>query len=189
MALSLSHTLSVTDVMLWLERIASVDGNRFVHHEDWQKDLKEVSHLTLMRWSVTIQYEAKRIRCAVMPDGAFALDHEGKRSYFFVEVDRGTMPVTRSGPEQTSFRRKVLAYKATRDAGVLWKRHGVPGFRVLVIAESERRLKSLRAAATDCFQRGDSTMLCFITAPQLLSGNDTWHSCGGASAHPLAPPS
>lgn len=187
MALSLSHALRVTDVMLALERTASVHSAKFLHHEDWQKDSGEVPHLTLMRWSVTIKYDAKRVHCAVMPDGAFALNHEGKRSYFFVEADRGTMPVTRSGPEQTSFRRKVLAYKATRDAGILWKRHCIPGFRVLVIGESERRLRSLRSAAAACFQGGDSTMLCFTTASNLLSGQETWHTCGGIPVTPLFP--
>lgn len=189
MALSLSHTLRVTDVMLTFERTAAACGARFLHREEWQKDSEEASHLTLMRWNVTIQYDAKRVRCAVMPDGALALDQEGKRSFFFVEVDRGTMPVSRGSADQTSFRRKVLAYKATRDAGILWKRHAIPGFRVLVIAESERRLRSLRSAAAACFQRGDSTMLYFATASQLLSGSQTWQNCGERLACPPFAPS
>jgi len=184
-ALSLSHTLRVTDVMLAFERTAAACGARFLHREDWQKDSEEGQHLTLMRWSITIQYDAKRVRCAVIPDAVFALDQEGKRSYFFVEADRGTMPVSRGSADQTSFRRKVLAYKATRDAGILWKRHAIPGFRVLVIAESERRLRSLRSAAAACFQRGDSTMLCFTLASNFLSGQEAWQTCGERSAFQL----
>jgi len=187
MALSLSHSLRATDVMLALERSVLASGATFLHHDQWRTDSEESTRLSHMRWSVTIRYDGKRVRCAVLPDGAFALDRAGKRSYFLVEVDRGTMPVSRGSPEQTSFRRKVLAYKATRDAGVLWRCHEIPGFRVLVLAENLRRLSELRSAAASCFQRGDSTMFCFAVTGQFISGRDEWLSCGGASVRPLAP--
>lgn len=188
MALSLSHAIRVTEVMLALERTASADGMAFVSHDDWTE--KEEPRLTQMRWSVRINYDGKSLRTDVVPDGTFALDHHDKRSCFFLEVDRGTMPATRSNSEQTSFRRKVLAYKATRDAGILWKRHGIAGFRVLVVAESERRLRSLRAAAASCFQRGESAMFCFAVTAQLIGEvnilNHAWLSPGGAELRPLA---
>lgn len=189
MALSLSHSLRVTDVMLALERAASASDATFLHRDAWGKDSEENAHLLQMRWSVTIRYDGKRVRCAVLPDGAFALEYSGIRSYFFVEVDRGTMPVSRGSPEQTSFRRKVLAYKATRDAGVLWKRHEITGFRVLVLAENPRRLSALRSAAASCFQRGDSTMLCFALTEQFLEGREEWLTCGSVPVRPLAPSS
>ena len=185
MAISLSHSLRVTDVMLALERTTLASGAMFLHHDEWRTDSEENARLSQMRWSANIQYDGKRVRCAVIPDGAFALDRAGKHSYFFVEVDRGTMPVSRGDPNQTSFRRKVLAYKATRDAGILWKRHEIPGFRVLVLAENQRRLRALRSAAASCYQRGDSTMLCFAITEQFLGGRDEWLTCGGAPVRPF----
>ena len=54
----------------------------------------------------------------VVPDRVFALEYEGpggelQRVHFFLEADRGTMPVVRTGLKQTSFYRKLLAYEAT----------------------------------------------------------------------------
>ena len=146
--------------------------------------------LSLLRWNVKLNYDGKRVRTAVMPDGAFALEFNGSRSYFFLEVDRGTMPIARSNSEQTSFRRKVLAYKATRDAGILWKRHEIRAFRVLVVAESERRLRSLQTATASCFQRGESSMFLFAPAGEVLSATCAlrhgWKTCAGASRPLLA---
>jgi len=186
MALSLSHSLRVTDVMLALERSAAASPTTFLHRDQWRTSSEDNARLSQMRWSVGMNYDGKRARCAVVPDGAFVLVHGGKLSYFFVEVDRGTMPVSRGSPEQTSFRRKVLAYKATRATGVLWKRHEIPSFRVLVLAESQRRLTALRSAAASCFQRGDSTMLCFAVTEQVLGEHDEWLTCGGVPVRPLA---
>lgn len=187
MALSLSHSLRVSDVMLALERSAVAAGHRFLHHEEWQA--QEEPKLCQMRWNVSMNYDGRRARTAVMPDGVFAIEKDGRRSFFLIEVDRGTMPVARPDAHQSSFRRKVLAYKTTRDAGVLWKRHEIPGFRVLVTSESQRRLVSLRAAAASCFQRGDSNLFCFAVAGQLIEtrrpSDHSWLSPGGAEVHPF----
>ncbi|HLX08425.1 MAG TPA: hypothetical protein VKY89_11240 [Thermoanaerobaculia bacterium] len=47
------------------------------------------------------------------PDRVFGLRFAGepeqrRRAYSFLEADRGTMPITRNGLAQTSFRRKLL---------------------------------------------------------------------------------
>lgn len=189
MALSLSHSLRVTDVMLALERSASAVGATFLHHDQWRTDSEESTRLSHMRWSVTIRYDGKRVRCAVLPDGAFALDRAVKRSYFLVEVDRGTMPVSRGSPEQTSFRRKVLAYKATRDAGVLWKRHDIAAFRVLVVTASAARLRRMRETAADHFNGGASRLFYFATASRLhVDGIPSWQTCDGRTAESLTSP-
>ncbi|MBK8092230.1 MAG: replication-relaxation family protein [Verrucomicrobiaceae bacterium] len=181
MALSLSHFLCVTDVMLALERSAVAEGSCFLHHDEWRTE--DEARLFQMRWGANLTYDGKRVRTAVLPDGAFAIEKSGKRSYFFVEVDRGTMPVSRGGSEQTSFRRKVLAYKATRDTGILWKRHEVSGFRVLVITEHSRRLRSLQATTADCFQRGESSMFCFAQTQAMLQAPlSSWQTCSGKDA-------
>ena len=52
------------------------------------------------------------------PDAIFGLHYLHKpeganRAYFFLEVDRGTMPVVRRSLKETSIYRKLLAYHAT----------------------------------------------------------------------------
>jgi hypothetical protein len=64
-------------------------------------------------WQVEIQESEKLHRLGVEPDRVFGLRFAGepeqrRRAYSFLEADRGTMPITRNGLAQTSFRRKLL---------------------------------------------------------------------------------
>ncbi|HMJ91438.1 MAG TPA: hypothetical protein VK530_16570, partial [Candidatus Acidoferrum sp.] len=67
-----------------------------------------------------------------------------ERAYFFLEADRGTMPITRRNLTQTSFRRKFLAYEATWAQGIHRTRFGLHRFRVLTVGTSVKRLAALR---------------------------------------------
>jgi hypothetical protein len=78
----------------------------------------------------------------------FALEITGvngnvRRSYFFLEADRGTMPVIRKGLSQTSFYRKLLSYEATWRQEIQQKLFGFPRFRVLTVTSNPARVKSL----------------------------------------------
>lgn len=70
------------------------------------------------RWQVEVRHGGKPYRLGVEPDRIFGLQFdrtpEGRRrSFFFLEADRGTMPVERKGLAETSFLRKLLAYRET----------------------------------------------------------------------------
>lgn len=93
------------------------------------------------------------------------------------------MPVLRSDPAQTCFVRKVDAYKETRRSGVLWKRHEIPGFRVLVVVEGRKRLKSLQDATAAKFLRGESSMFLFARLKDVIEAENPlgpiWETCSG----------
>ena len=76
----------------------------------------------------------------ITPDGMGWIASKKVRFAFCLEADRGTMTV---GRVKTKFERYSRARSAVR--GVL----GADRFRVLVVAPTERRLASLRAAAED----------------------------------------
>ena len=99
----------------------------------------------LFRWKVNLQ---SGLKLSVVPDRVFALEFQNKdgkmeRAYFFLEADRGTMPVIRRGFSQSSFYRKLLAYEATWSQGIHSKRFGFHRFRVLTVTTSAARVKSL----------------------------------------------
>ena len=90
----------------------------------------------------------------VTPDAIFGLHYldepEGaNRTYFFLEVDRGTMPVLRRDLGETSMYRKLLAYHATAAAELHTRHFGMKSFRVLTVTKSpeKKRLRSLVEAA------------------------------------------
>ena len=66
-------------------------------------------------------------------------------SFFFVEVDTGTMALHRSLREnQSSFYRKLLAYAHSFDQRLHTKHFGMQKVRVLVITSSKKRVANLR---------------------------------------------
>jgi hypothetical protein len=91
---------------------------------------------------------SSKVRLGLIPDRVFALDYtdengEIRRAVFFLEADRGTMPVVRRSLSQTSFYRKLLAYEATWSQGVHRSRFGFNRFRVVTVTASAGRVASL----------------------------------------------
>lgn len=134
----LAHALLVSDVLVAFQLACQAAGVRYIaQHELFP---------TAIRWSVTIEGGRK---LGVLPDAAFALermrsDGTTERAYFFLEADRGTMPVARKSLAQTSFRRKFVAYEATWSHGIHRSRFGLNRFRLLTVGTSAARLSSLR---------------------------------------------
>jgi hypothetical protein len=135
----LQHALLVSDVLIAIQLACRE-----------RKDVKYIGQHEVfpheIRWQVTIERGRK---LGVVPDAAFALewtrtDGELERVHFFVEADRGTMPIVRRNLTQTSFRRKLLAYEATWSQNIHRSRFGINRFRMLTFGTSERRLSALR---------------------------------------------
>lgn len=95
-------------------------------------------------WAVTFQHGGTTKRVGLIPDGVFALeDTQGERAYYFLEADRGTMPVQRESLGQSSFFRKMLAYEATWTRRHHQSRFGFHRFRVVTVTSSAKRIASL----------------------------------------------
>jgi len=153
--LFLHHALLVSDVMVALELACrQTDGVRLLTEPDLAgKDGRP------FRWRVNLHGQA----VGIQPDRVFALefptqDDQRDRAYFFLEADRGTMPVTRKNLFQTSFLRKLLAYEATWTQGLHRTRFGFHRFRVLTVTTSAARVKSLTAACSQ-LKRGHGLFL------------------------------
>jgi len=116
--------------------------------------------LELALWKVPQRPLARvpigRERVAVIPDAHFILKNaEGAYAHFFLEADRGTM-------SQKRFLAKLQSYWQLRSRVYV---NDIPSaFRVLTIAESERRIENLIATAVDADpRRKGSGMFCFAT--------------------------
>ena len=141
----LEHALLVSDVMVALELACrNMDRARLLTDDQL---FPAGPHPTRQpfQWKVTIPHSVKR---GVIPDRVFALEFPNQnggsnRVHFFLEADRGTMPVTRNNLSQTSFRRKLLAYEATWSQSIHRTKFGFNRFRVLVVTVSPKRLTSI----------------------------------------------
>jgi hypothetical protein len=180
----LEHALLVSDVMVAIELACRRRGIRMLTEHELlaAHDAHQASRL--FRWKVKLG----GWKLGVVPDRVFALefnDQDGSshRAVFFLEADRGTMPVRRKTLSQTSFYRKLLAYEATWTQNVHRKLFGWPRFRVLTVTTSAERVTSLVNACSQ-LKRGHGLFL-FTDVTTLLEQVDVlaayWRGCRGSS--------
>lgn len=141
----LEHALLVSDVIVAIELACRKAGIRFVSEDELAAEIQHARKRDLFEWRVNI---SGGVKLTVAPDYVFALesirsDGNKERRYFFLEADRGTMPVIRKSLLQTSFHRKLLAYEATWSQKIHEKRLGFSRFRVVTVTTSATRVKSL----------------------------------------------
>jgi hypothetical protein len=151
----LAHALLVSDVMVSLELTCRQRGIRLLHEDELNLPVE-----TPLQWRVKLRDGTK---LGVVPDCVFALEYtdqkgQAQRAYYFLEADRGTMPVVRTKLSQTSFYRKLLAYEATWTNKVHQRHLGILRFRVLTVTTSAPRVKSLLDACSR-LQRGHGLFL------------------------------
>jgi len=142
----LEHALLVSDVMVAIELACRKTGSiELLIENQIPLPAKIGSQRKPFRWKVEI---STGLKLGIIPDRIFALEYPDKsgnreRAFFFLEADRGTMPVKRRHLSQTSFYRKLIAYEATWSQSIHRTRFGFHRFRVLTVTASAARLTSL----------------------------------------------
>jgi hypothetical protein len=168
------HAVLVSDVMVAIE----LDCRKTEHIRLlYSEELSLPKNRQLFRWKVKVD---GGLILSVVPDRVFALEYpdasgQKQRAYFFLEADRGTMPVVRRNLSQTSFRRKLLAYEATWKQNLHHSRFGFNRFRVLTVTTSAKRVNSLVEA---CSQLKSGHGL-FLFADRTILKNilsESWHT-------------
>ncbi len=148
----LEHALLVSDVMVAIELACRATGHiRLLTEQELPLPAEIRGQGQPFRWTLDI---GNGVNLGVIPDRVFALevtDAEGhlNRRFFFLEADRGTMPIRRHNLSQTSFYRKLLAYQATWSQAVHRKRFAFHRFRVLTVTTSPERVSSLVEACSE----------------------------------------
>jgi hypothetical protein len=148
----LEHTLLVADIMVTLELACRRYEVRLLYEDDLSP--------SPFQWWVRL---AGGMKLGVVPDRVFAIEYTDvtsqlRRSYFFLEADRGTMPVVRKNLAQTSFFRKLLTYEATWTSKVHQRHLGFHSFRVLTVTTIAARVQSMLNACAQ-LKRGHGLFL------------------------------
>lgn len=162
----LEHTLMVADFMVALEcAIRSHPGVRLIRAAEIQEEFRQRTGRDLRSWTMWIAGTGLP-EIAAVPDKVFALEFAatGRRNYFLLEADRSKMPIERTALDQSSFKKKLLCYHhghAAKRHQELW---GMPGFRVLTITRSEKRIDSMLAMLGDITHGKGSNVFLFASA-------------------------
>lgn len=155
--LYLDHTVEVAEFMTRLETELPA-GVSLEYVDDGASVQRSVATCS---WSVPIHYRGERLEVGVVPDRVFRLVTRDESLVFCLEIDRGTMPVMRTNPSQSSFYRKLLAYHETWRSGVHLRDMGWRRFRVLTVTSSRERRDHLIEVCREVVSSGGSGLFLF----------------------------
>ena len=147
----LEHTLMVANFMVCLklacdqrQGVELIEPGAILANAPAKGRQKE----KLPGWQVKVKINSKDLQFSVVPDKVFGLyfpnQPKGKnRSYFFLEADRSTMPVKRSGFAKTSIYKKMVGYQESWKQKLFAELFGFKAVRVLTITKSQDRVASM----------------------------------------------
>jgi Replication-relaxation len=107
----------------------------------------------------------QRADIKIVPDALFGLEYtsNGQKSYrfFALEADRNQMPVARSNLRQSSYLKKILAYRAIAAQNIYKTHLGIPNFLVLNVITNERHMRSIMGFLDEMTAKHGSQMFLF----------------------------
>ncbi len=148
------HTLGIAGFMVGIEIECREAGNkRIILRDEILAHAPEHTRRKRdpFRWQTRINWNNEWHEIAIVPDAVFGIEYtdkpEGKnKAYFFVEIDRGTMPILRRDIRQTSFARKMHSYADTFERKLHTEHFGIRNFRVLTVTTSKERIETMIGA-------------------------------------------
>jgi len=146
----IEHQLEIVDFQVSLERAVRQRGDIAVIHpaelvSEFPEQTRRMRDPLSMR--VGVPHNGKTQEVGLVPDLVFGIRFsDGSRRCFMVEIDRGTMPITRADVAQTSFARKMKAYIAAHAAKKHESQFAWKTFRVLTVTTDPGRAQSMKDA-------------------------------------------
>jgi Replication-relaxation len=145
-----AHSLMICDILASIELATKHSPKlRFI---PWQEIIAKApestrSSMNPFQIPVSISYtfpgtkKTRQLDTKLIPDGLFGLQYiiDGSKSYrfFAIEADRNTMPISRSDLDQTSYLRKILAYRQIVAHNIHKTHFGVPNLLVLNVTTND----------------------------------------------------
>jgi hypothetical protein len=173
-AVFLAHTLGVAEFMVRLE-LACRDGRAtLIRQEEIIAAAPEETRAARepLRWEAVSIEQGRRERWTVVPDGVFGLMFPDETSaYFALELDRGTIPIERSGEDHRSIRRKMKTYFDGWRAQRHIEQFGVKQMRVVTVTSSPERVHNMVKAIHDITEKKGSNFFMFIDQATLVSSD------------------
>jgi len=178
----IEHQLGVTDFHLALQLAARERPDlRVIHADELSAAFSAPPAQGRNAFSLKAKVSQRGLtrERSVVPDLVFGLAlPNASRRYFMVEIDRGTMPVVRRNPSQTSFEQKMRAYLSAYGSRQHEQRFGWQSFRVLVVTTDDHRTRSMMEALRTLRvpHSPAASLFLFATAEQLRTSDPLAHA-------------
>jgi hypothetical protein len=187
----IQHQIEIVNFQVALQRAVAQRGDVRLISADDMNSAASRQQMPASRGPFALRAKLShrgRVReISVVPDIVFGLQFAaGARHNFMVEIDRGTMPIVRSDPEQTSFERKMRVYLAAHVAKQHQRQFGWKNFRVLVVTTDPSRIDTMMEALRHIRTPGTNAASRFIftTFPDIQRHDPLsleWRYVGGSA--------
>jgi hypothetical protein len=118
----------------------------------------------------------------------FGLEYtrDGKKMYrfFALEADRANMPIMRSNLEQTSYLKKILAYRQIAAENIHKSHFGIPNLLVLNVTANQPHMANIMSLVSKLAHEGKSRLFLFKT----MSSAGDFAKAPEPSSHMLTAP-
>jgi len=186
----IEHQLEIADFEVAAQLSAERSGYHYANAEEIVSRLPRKFALDLcgnpFALRVTVSHQGARQEIGLVPDIAFAIDlKSGASRNFLAEIDRGTMPITRTDFSQTSIERKLRSYLAAYSSRLFERRFGWKFFRVLFVTSDDNRVRSMIEALRSIQPPGAAGSSLFLfTSRDTLRATDpltaAWRGVDGS---------
>ncbi len=171
-----AHELMICDCMASIE--LGVRQNQNLRFISWQEIITKAPESTRrldnpFAIPVSISHtfsrtgSAQRADIKVVPDGLFGLEYacDGQKMYrfFALEADRNTLPVIRSDLHQTSYLRKILAYRQISVQNIYKSHLGLPNLLVLTVTTNQTHMANIMSLVGELAHEGKAKLFLFKT--------------------------
>lgn len=174
-AIFLAHTLETADFMVSLELSCRANGNiTLIREEELLAAAPDETRSARepLRWEAVSVEHGRRERWTVVPDGLFGLRFPDETAaYFLLELDRGTIPISRSREDHRSIRRKLKTYYDGWRAQRHLEQFGVKQMRVLTVTSSRERVHNMVGAVRGITEGRGSNFFLFSDRETLAASD------------------
>jgi hypothetical protein len=173
----IEHQIEIVNFQVALQRsVAQRSDVRLLQMKDMIAGSRQPSQASRDPFALRAKLAHRGVvrEISVVPDVVFGLELPGgSHRYFMVEIDRGTMPITRSRFDQTSFEKKMRGYLAAHAAKQHERQFGWKNFRVLTVTTGQGRMQSMKDALEGLrVPRGPgASLFLFSTFDDLRAGD------------------
>jgi len=167
------HDLELSDFTVTLDLLV-----RDLAHARLIDELELMNRATLPEvkkhrgWPVSIRHAGETRDLWVKPDRLLGIQFADRPTgrdtrYYAIELDRGSMPVEASSIDRASILRKLLAYQATIEDGILTQHFAIPHCYVLFVTGSATRRDNMIRLAQELVRgRSVAETMLFTTKPK-----------------------
>jgi Replication-relaxation len=143
----IEHQLEIVDFYVALQlAVRGRSDVRLIHSDELIAAFPEQTRTMRdpLALRVSVSHNEKMHDIGLIPDLVFGLMFpNGSRRCFMVEIDRGTMPISRSDLAQTSLEKKMRVYLTAHAARQHEQQFGWKTFRVLTVTTDKHRARSI----------------------------------------------